>query len=90
MLECRSMIDAIGTVAFEYLAEQGFVGNIAEHRNVSSAGRRTELGVDFVEILFGIVEQDQQLRMQSRLERSRARSRCILRRRSPKWSYPSG
>jgi len=63
MLEGGSVINRLRAIALKNLRHQRAVQNISENGCVSGFARRRKLPIDFVEILFGMVEENQEARV---------------------------
>ena len=63
MLEGGGVINRLRAIAVKNLRQQRAVQNISENGCVSRFARRRKLPIDFVEILFGMVEENQEARV---------------------------
>src|SRR6202030_1093711 len=57
VLERRGVEDRVGAMFFQEFIEQNFVRNVAKNRNVRGRTTRAQFAVNFVEILLGMVEK---------------------------------
>src|SRR5258708_29548806 len=59
MFERRSVVNRLGVITVKYLGHQRAIQNIAENGGIRGLAGCRELHVDFVEILFGMIEKNQ-------------------------------